>query len=179
MHLLLDAALLLSAGACCSASLQLVRGTGARSYRSISPVRMALSSKPAASRCCCRSMGQTDGRTDARPFRRSCSAYYVCSRGRPVSVKHGTRCAIDKVGGRQSIVRPWQVSDNERSPPFATRRVASRGPSAKLKLLETKMPQSEGAKQQHVCHHRAPLLARRVYMLFADASRTEQDEVLF
>jgi len=37
---------------------------GARSYRSISTARMALSSKPAGRRCCCRSMGQTDGRTD-------------------------------------------------------------------------------------------------------------------
>jgi len=42
--------LLLSAGAC---------------YRSISPARRALSSKLAARRCCCRSTGQTDRRTDA------------------------------------------------------------------------------------------------------------------
>jgi len=32
-------------------------------YRSISPACGALSSKPAAHRCCCRSTGQTDGRT--------------------------------------------------------------------------------------------------------------------
>jgi len=34
-----------------------------RSYRSISPAHRALS-KPAARRCCCQSMGQTDGQTD-------------------------------------------------------------------------------------------------------------------
>jgi len=43
-------------------------------YRSISPARGALSSKPAARRCCCRSMGQTDGRTLDR-FIRPCSTY--------------------------------------------------------------------------------------------------------
>jgi len=37
---------------------------GARSCRSICPTHRALSSKPAGRRCCCRSMGQTDGRTD-------------------------------------------------------------------------------------------------------------------
>jgi len=37
----------------------------ARSCRLIHPpAHRALSSKPAARRCCCRSMGQTDGRTD-------------------------------------------------------------------------------------------------------------------
>jgi len=36
---------------------------GARSYLSMSPASMELSSKPAGSRCCCRSTGQTDGRT--------------------------------------------------------------------------------------------------------------------
>ena len=56
--------LLLSAGAC---------------YRSISRVRGSLSSKPAASRCCCRSMGHTDRWTDARLFHRPCSAYYAVS----------------------------------------------------------------------------------------------------
>jgi len=36
----------------------------------------ALSSKPAARRgCCCRSMGQTDGQTDARPFHRICCVH--------------------------------------------------------------------------------------------------------
>jgi len=46
------APLLLSPGAC---------------YRSISPVRGALSSKPAACRCCGRPMGrQTDGQMDGR-----------------------------------------------------------------------------------------------------------------
>ena len=38
------------------------------SYRSIPPAGMALSSKPAALRCCCRSTGQTDGQTVARPL---------------------------------------------------------------------------------------------------------------
>ena len=48
------APLLLSASAC---------------YQSTSPSRRALSSKPVA-RCCCRSMGQTDGRTDRRTLDR-------------------------------------------------------------------------------------------------------------
>ena len=43
--------LLLSAGAC---------------YRPTSSTRRALSSKPAARRCCCRSMAQTDRQTDGR-----------------------------------------------------------------------------------------------------------------
>jgi len=46
-------------------------------YRS--PACRALSSKPVGGRCCCRSMGQTDRRTDARPFHRPCSAYYASS----------------------------------------------------------------------------------------------------
>ena len=41
--------------------LQLIRGAGARSHRSIYQARWALSGKPAGRRCCCRSMGQTDG----------------------------------------------------------------------------------------------------------------------
>ena len=42
--------------------------TPGASYRSISPVRRALST----CRCCCRTAGQSDGQTDARPFRRPC-----------------------------------------------------------------------------------------------------------
>jgi len=49
------------------------------SIRLMSPVRGALSIKLAARRCCCRPMGQTDGQTDAGPFHRPCSAYYVGS----------------------------------------------------------------------------------------------------
>ena len=52
---------------------------GSRRCRSITPARTALSSKPAAHRCCGRMMGQTDGRTDARPFHRPRSAYYASS----------------------------------------------------------------------------------------------------
>ena len=49
-------------------------------YRSISPACGALSSKPAARRgCCYRSMGQTDGQTDARPFHRICCVHYAGS----------------------------------------------------------------------------------------------------
>jgi len=44
-----------------SAPIQLVRGAGARSCRSIFPAHRALSSKPASHRCC---WGQTDKRTD-------------------------------------------------------------------------------------------------------------------
>ena len=44
-------------------------------YRSIYPARC----KPAARRCCCQSMGQTDRRTDDGPFHRPCSAYYAGS----------------------------------------------------------------------------------------------------
>jgi len=39
---------------------------GASCFRSISPARLALSSKPAGCSCYCRSMGQTDRRTDRR-----------------------------------------------------------------------------------------------------------------
>jgi len=42
------------------------RSQRAGSYRSISSARKALSSKPVARRCCCRSMGQTDVRMDWR-----------------------------------------------------------------------------------------------------------------
>jgi len=59
------------------ATTPLLLGAGAGRCRSISPVRMALSSKPTARRCCCRSTGQTDGRTDARPFHRPCAAYFA------------------------------------------------------------------------------------------------------
>jgi len=59
------------AGACCTAHLQLVRDTGARGYRSISPTHMAL--KPSAnqqqtlSTPLLLSIDGTDRRTDARP----------------------------------------------------------------------------------------------------------------
>ena len=52
---------------------------GGRRCRSISTAGTALSSKPAARHGCGRMMGQTDRRTDARPFHRSCSAYYARS----------------------------------------------------------------------------------------------------
>jgi len=64
---------------CCWAPARLQHG--ARSYRSISPDRRALRSKPAGRRCWWRSMGQThsprrtDGRTDPRPLHKACSAY--------------------------------------------------------------------------------------------------------
>ena len=45
------------------AAAPLLLGAGFRCCRSIFPARTALSSKPVARRCCCRSMGQTDGRT--------------------------------------------------------------------------------------------------------------------
>jgi len=48
----------------------------ARTYRSTSPAHMAFRNKPAGRRCCCRSTGQTDGRTDAQPSHRPYSAYY-------------------------------------------------------------------------------------------------------
>jgi len=57
---------------------------GARSGRSMSPARGALSSKPTGRRCFCRSIGQrrTDGRTDARSFNRPCTAYGSASKQR-------------------------------------------------------------------------------------------------
>jgi len=48
------------------AAAPLLLGAGARRSQLISPARTAFSSKPAARRCCCRSMGQTDGQTDGR-----------------------------------------------------------------------------------------------------------------
>jgi len=65
-----------------------VRGAGARSRRSISPARKALSSKP-ASHCCCRSIGQTDGHS------RLCSAYYVGSVNHMQHVTHTHNCYCD------------------------------------------------------------------------------------
>ena len=50
--------------------------------------RRALSSKPAGRRCCCRSMGQTDGRTDARPLHRPCCAGSA-NNNRKSSTKYG------------------------------------------------------------------------------------------
>jgi len=50
-------------GSCCTAPLQLLRGAGTPGFRSKSREHRALSSRPAAHICCCRSMGQTDGRT--------------------------------------------------------------------------------------------------------------------
>jgi len=47
-------------------------------YRSKSPARRTPSSTPAVRRCCCGSMGQTDGRTDARSTA-LCSSYYADS----------------------------------------------------------------------------------------------------
>jgi len=49
----------------------------------------SLSSKLAERRCCCRWTGQTDGRTDARPFHRLYSAYYAA-----VSIKARTMCSL-------------------------------------------------------------------------------------
>ena len=78
--------LLLSARSCIMAPAARHPQHGVCNARSISPARKALtplSSKPAGRRCCCGSMGrtngQTDGRTDARPLRRPSSAYYADS----------------------------------------------------------------------------------------------------
>jgi len=49
----------------------------AHSHQAIFPA----CSKPTGRRCCCRSMRQTDGRTDARSLHRPCSAYYESSVG--------------------------------------------------------------------------------------------------
>jgi len=53
---------LLSAVLRSRAAAPLLRNVGARRCRSICPARTALSSKPAARRCCGRMTGQTDGR---------------------------------------------------------------------------------------------------------------------
>jgi len=47
---------------------------GGKNYSYATACR-APSSKPTARCCCCRSTGQTDGRTDTRPLHRLCSAY--------------------------------------------------------------------------------------------------------
>jgi len=62
---------------------------GARSCRSISPARRALSSKPTGRRCCSRSMGQTD----ARPFApHTMSAASITSGVCPVGRCPGAGC---------------------------------------------------------------------------------------
>jgi len=58
-----------------AAERRLLRSAGARRCRPICPARGALSSKLAARRSGCRTMGQTDGRTDVGPLRRACCAY--------------------------------------------------------------------------------------------------------
>jgi len=65
---------------------------GARRCRSISFAHMALSSKPAACRCCVWLMGQTDWRTDTGPFYRPCSAYYAHSVKKRVQLSN-RRCS--------------------------------------------------------------------------------------
>ena len=40
-----------------------------------------LSSKPAGRRCCCRSTGQTDGRTDTRPFYDAYRGHVIITKG--------------------------------------------------------------------------------------------------
>jgi len=49
----------------------------ARPQLSIPSARMALNSKPTGRHGCCRSMEQTDGRTDTRPSHQPCSEYYA------------------------------------------------------------------------------------------------------
>jgi len=58
------------------------RSTPAVITRSLLPAAKGLAAnEPASGRCFCRSMGQTDGRTDRRtPDRyRACCAYYACN----------------------------------------------------------------------------------------------------
>ena len=79
---------------------------GARRCRSISFARTALSSKPAARRCCVRLMEQTDwltdGRTDTGPFYRPCSAY--CAR----SVKKRVRLSNRRCSASLNfLLRYW------------------------------------------------------------------------
>jgi len=72
----------------------------ARSYRSMSPAHRALSSRATGSRCCYRSMGQTDGRTDSRPLHRpwsACCAGSVNSWRRLHSVNIGSATKKDRV----------------------------------------------------------------------------------
>jgi len=66
--------------------LREIRDAGARSYRSISPLaRSALSSKPAARRCCYQSTGQTDGQTDIRMDGRTPDRYIdLAPHSRPI-----------------------------------------------------------------------------------------------
>jgi len=52
--------------------LHFLLSAGTCSWWSISPAHRVLSSKPSG---CCRSMGQADGQTDARPFHIPCSVY--------------------------------------------------------------------------------------------------------
>ena len=50
----------------------------ARSYRSISPARRVLGSKPASCRCCSRSLGQTDRRMDMSDRYRDSASHTRC-----------------------------------------------------------------------------------------------------
>ena len=61
----------------CRAAAPLLLGAGVCRCRSICPARGALSSKPAACRSGCQTMGQTDGQTGTRLLHRPCYAYFV------------------------------------------------------------------------------------------------------
>ena len=67
---------------------RLVRGAGARSYRSISPACRALSSQPAHHRCCCRWTRQTD-RHSANNLLQTSQTF---TSGRPY---HPWKCKLD------------------------------------------------------------------------------------
>jgi len=69
---------------------------GASCFRSISPARLALSSKPAGCSCYCRSMGQTDRQTTTWHCPLCCCAPYC---------RHWIREVAPSPGGCQSINR--------------------------------------------------------------------------
>ena len=111
---------------------------GARSCRSICPTHRAVSSKPAGRRCCCRSMGQTDRRTD-RPLHRPCCACYAGS------VNNVDRSVVSRQQlsflCRRTDITPW-FSGGVQSHIFTIRSRSDRlkdrnGPSGLQPMIDT------------------------------------------
>ena len=93
---------------CCCASCCGAAAAGRQAPAAVNryvPACRTLSSKPAARRSGCRTMGQTDGRTDARPLRRPCCAYYAarCRNSRDALYFAHLYCICRSPRGKMSL----------------------------------------------------------------------------
>ena len=85
---------------------------GARRCRSLSPARMALSSKPAARRCC---SWRTDGLTDARPFHRPCSARRCQWRDKRKTMTKINKTRMQVIAASPSAVRSAVIPEKKKN----------------------------------------------------------------